>query len=65
MTLHIREFREEDRDHVVALWSLCELTRPWNDPDDSHGNLSLQAQMEYSLAPEKLARQSSRFHLGG
>ncbi|WP_300381108.1 GNAT family acetyltransferase [Henriciella sp.] len=33
MTLHIREFREEDRDHVVALWSMCELTRPWNDPD--------------------------------
>jgi ribosomal protein S18 acetylase RimI-like enzyme len=31
--LDIRPYRQDDRDAVVALWELCELTRPWNDPD--------------------------------
>lgn len=28
----IRSFRSDDTDGVVALWSECGLTRPWNDP---------------------------------
>lgn len=27
------EFREDYRSQVIDLWKLCELTRPWNDPD--------------------------------
>ena len=30
--MQIRAFEEGDTDEVVALWRLCELTRPWNDP---------------------------------
>lgn len=32
MSLHIRTYREQDRDAVIALWERCGLTRPWNDP---------------------------------
>lgn len=28
----IRPFAEADRDAVIALWTACGLTRPWNDP---------------------------------
>ena len=28
----IRPFDEADTEQVVALWQLCALTRPWNDP---------------------------------
>jgi len=27
-----RAYRPGDREELVALWELCELTRPWNDP---------------------------------
>lgn len=30
--MHIRKFMEADRQAVIALWTECELTRPWNDP---------------------------------
>ena len=30
--MRIRAFEEGDTDSVVALWRLCGLTRPWNDP---------------------------------
>ncbi len=30
--MQIRAFDEGDTDEVVALWRLCGLTRPWNDP---------------------------------
>ena len=30
--MQIRAFEEGDADEVVALWRLCGLTRPWNDP---------------------------------
>ena len=30
--LQIRPFETLDEAHVVALWRLCGLTRPWNDP---------------------------------
>ena len=28
----IRPYADADQDQVVALWQICELTRPWNDP---------------------------------
>lgn len=31
MSLHIRTYRDIDRDAVVALWEVCGLVRPWND----------------------------------
>lgn len=30
--LHIRPFQEADRAAVIALWTLCKLTHPTNDP---------------------------------
>lgn len=30
--MQIRAFEEGDTDEVVALWRLCDLARPWNDP---------------------------------
>jgi ribosomal protein S18 acetylase RimI-like enzyme len=33
VTLAIRPFAEPDRRAVVELWTRCQLTRPWNDPD--------------------------------
>ena len=29
--MHIRPFRLADQTAVIALWQMCELTRPWND----------------------------------
>lgn len=29
----VRAFEARDREHVIELWSRCDLTRPWNDPD--------------------------------
>jgi ribosomal protein S18 acetylase RimI-like enzyme len=31
--MDIREFRDDDRDAVIALWRDCDLTRPWNPPE--------------------------------
>ena len=28
----IRKYIEKDRDEVIELWKICQLTRPWNDP---------------------------------
>ena len=42
-TFNIREYRESDRDAVVALWHECGLVRPWNDPvKDIHRKLRVQ-----------------------
>ncbi len=30
--LTIRPYRDADEAAVIALWTACELTRPWNDP---------------------------------
>ena len=30
--IEVRDFRPEDADAVVALWHVCGLLRPWNDP---------------------------------
>jgi len=32
MTLSIRPFAPADTASVLALWALCDLIRPWNDP---------------------------------
>ncbi|MBK5648751.1 MAG: GNAT family N-acetyltransferase, partial [Acinetobacter sp.] len=29
----IRQFQETDLDEVIALWEVCDLTRPWNNPE--------------------------------
>ncbi|MFT7214099.1 MAG: hypothetical protein ACI9XK_004364, partial [Granulosicoccus sp.] len=29
----IRTFRPDDTAAVVSLWQVCELTRPWNNPE--------------------------------
>jgi ribosomal protein S18 acetylase RimI-like enzyme len=31
--MHVRKFKESDRNSVIGLWEACDLTRPWNDPD--------------------------------
>lgn len=31
--MEIRTFEARDRGPVIALWQVCGLTRPWNDPD--------------------------------
>ena len=31
--MKIRPFCEQDRPAVIKLWSDCDLTRPWNDPN--------------------------------
>jgi ribosomal protein S18 acetylase RimI-like enzyme len=31
--VQIRKFQESDRTDVIALWRLCDLVRPQNDPD--------------------------------
>lgn len=30
--MHIRPFQSADEESVIALWQLCGLVRPWNDP---------------------------------
>ena len=30
--MEIREYAQEDEGRVIALWTDCDLTRPWNDP---------------------------------
>ena len=35
--LTIRDASEQDREAVIALWRACDLTRPWNDPDNDFG----------------------------
>ena len=32
MSLDIREIDDGDVPALVALWRICELTKPWNDP---------------------------------
>ncbi|MEL6400241.1 MAG: GNAT family acetyltransferase [Cyanobacteria bacterium J06607_6] len=41
--MEIRKFREKDRQSLIDLWQACELTRPWNDPDqDITRKISIQ-----------------------
>ena len=42
----IRPFRIEDEAHVIALWTKCDLTRPWNDPrKDIQRKLQVQPEL--------------------
>lgn len=44
--MNIRRFEPDDEAAVVALWAVCDLTRPWNDPHkDIHRKLLVQAEM--------------------
>ena len=36
-TLDIRFFEAEDQGAVIALWDVCDLLRPWNDPASDIG----------------------------
>ena len=29
----IKQFQEADLEDVIALWEICDLTRPWNNPE--------------------------------
>lgn len=41
--MKIRKFEETDRESVLELWEVCELIRPWNNPDkDITRKLSFQ-----------------------
>lgn len=31
--MDIRIYRQDDFEEVIALWELCDLLRPWNDPE--------------------------------
>jgi len=31
--MKIRPFKESDRQAIIQLWQVCDLTRPWNDPN--------------------------------
>ena len=44
--MDIRNFREQDRESVIKLWHVCDLTRPWNDPNkDIDRKLAFQADL--------------------
>jgi len=44
--MQIRAFEEGDADEVVALWRLCGLTRPWNDP---HRDIARKLEVQRDL----------------
>jgi ribosomal protein S18 acetylase RimI-like enzyme len=44
--MQIRAFEEGDTDEVVALWRLCGLTRPWNDP---HRDIARKLEVQREL----------------
>ena len=39
--MEIRVFRQQDFEEVVTLWELCDLLRPWNDPEMDIANALL------------------------
>lgn len=44
--MNIRPFQESDRAAIIALWTDCGLTRPWNDPDkDISRKLAIQPEL--------------------
>ena len=44
--LLIRPFQTEDEDALVALWKMCELTVPWNNP---HKDIARKLQVQPEL----------------
>ena len=45
-SLLIRPFETEDEDALVALWEMCELTVPWNNP---HKDIARKLQVQPEL----------------
>ena len=45
-SLLIRPFQTEDEDDLVALWKMCELTVPWNNP---HKDITRKLQVQPEL----------------
>ena len=45
-SLLIRPFQTEEEDAVVALWEMCELTVPWNNP---HKDIARKLQVQPEL----------------
>ena len=45
-SLLIRPFQTEDEDALVALWKMCELTVPWNNP---HKDIARKIQIQPEL----------------
>jgi ribosomal protein S18 acetylase RimI-like enzyme len=45
-SLLIRTFQTEDEDALVALWKMCELTVPWNNP---HKDIARKLQVQPEL----------------
>lgn len=44
--MHIRPFQPADQAAVIDLWQRCELTRPWNDPQqDIRRKLGVQPEL--------------------
>jgi len=44
--MEIRQFKDSDRSAVIELWQACELTRPWNNPDqDISRKLAIQPEL--------------------
>ncbi|WP_403021188.1 GNAT family acetyltransferase [Salinibacterium sp. GXW1014] len=44
--MQLRPFQESDTESVIALWELCGLTRPWNDPHlDIQRKLTVQREL--------------------
>lgn len=49
--MKIRQFSDSDQSAVIALWQVCGLTRPWNDPEKDIAR-KLSVQPEYFLVGE-------------
>ena len=45
-SLLVRPFQTEDEDALVALWKMCELTVPWNNP---HKDIARKLQVQPEL----------------
>ena len=54
-SLLIRPFQTEDVDALVALWKMCELTGPWNNP---HKDIARKLQVQPELVLFGLLRNS-------
>ena len=50
----IRPFKIDDQEEVIALWKLCRLTRPWNNPvKDIERKLDIQSDMFLVIEVDK------------
>ena len=50
----IRPFKIDDQEEVIALWKICRLTRPWNNPvKDIERKLHIQSDMFLVMEVDK------------